>query len=136
LAVDAPSRASFAQSIADTFASFRDALRGILADDIGGRLTAAGLGGIGKGLHIPGFANGTNFAPGGLALVGERGPGLVDLPRGSRVFPNSALARPEARPRHRRRERQGRAAGVRAEHLAGRTSRRPRSPAAAPASWS
>lgn len=34
---------------------------------------------------IPAFAGGTNFAPGGLALVGERGPELVNLPRGSRV---------------------------------------------------
>lgn len=32
-----------------------------------------------------GFANGTNYAPGGLAVVGERGPELVNLPRGSRV---------------------------------------------------
>jgi tape measure domain-containing protein len=31
------------------------------------------------------FANGTPSAPGGLALVGERGPELVNLPRGSRV---------------------------------------------------
>jgi hypothetical protein len=36
-------------------------------------------------LHIPGFATGTNFAPGGLALVGEQGPELIDLPRGSQV---------------------------------------------------
>lgn len=34
---------------------------------------------------IPRFANGTRFAPGGLALVGERGPELVRLPRGSKV---------------------------------------------------
>jgi hypothetical protein len=34
---------------------------------------------------IPGFATGTNFAPGGMALVGESGPELVSLPRGSRV---------------------------------------------------
>jgi hypothetical protein len=34
---------------------------------------------------IPGFATGTNFAPGGLALVGEQGPELVNLPRGSQV---------------------------------------------------
>lgn len=34
------------------------------------------------------FALGTNFAPGGMALVGERGPELVHLPRGSRVIPN------------------------------------------------
>lgn len=37
---------------------------------------------------LAGFAMGTNFAPGGLALVGERGPEIVDLPRGSRVIPN------------------------------------------------
>lgn len=42
---------------------------------------------------IPGFANGTNYAPGGLALVGERGPELVNLPRGSQVFPNDQSAR-------------------------------------------
>lgn len=35
--------------------------------------------------NIPGFAMGTNFAPGGMALVGENGPELVKLPRGARV---------------------------------------------------
>jgi hypothetical protein len=35
---------------------------------------------------IPGFATGTRSAPGGLAVVGERGPELVNLPRGSRVY--------------------------------------------------
>ncbi|WP_311272174.1 MULTISPECIES: hypothetical protein [unclassified Rhizobium] len=34
------------------------------------------------------FANGTNYAPGGMAIVGERGPELVDLPQGSKVFSN------------------------------------------------
>ena len=43
-------------------------------------------------LPIPGFANGTNFAPGGLAIVGERGPELVNLPRGSQVMANRELA--------------------------------------------
>jgi phage-related minor tail protein len=38
-------------------------------------------------LSIPGFARGTNYAPGGMALVGEEGPELVQLPRGSRVIP-------------------------------------------------
>jgi hypothetical protein len=39
-------------------------------------------------LHlIPGFAGGTSSAPGGLALVGERGPELVNLPRGASVTP-------------------------------------------------
>ena len=50
-----------------------------------------------KGAFIPGyeffkrlgwkwFANGTNYAPGGLSVVGEQGPELVNLPRGSRVY--------------------------------------------------
>lgn len=33
------------------------------------------------------FANGTVNAPGGMAIVGERGPELVNLPRGSQVIP-------------------------------------------------
>lgn len=40
---------------------------------------------------VPGYATGTNFHPGGLAIVGERGPELVSMPRGSRVTPNKAL---------------------------------------------
>lgn len=40
---------------------------------------------------IPHFAAGTNYAPGGVALVGENGPELVDLPRGSKVVPNHML---------------------------------------------
>ena len=38
-----------------------------------------------------GFAEGTRSAPGGLALVGEKGPELVNLPRGSQVIPNDVL---------------------------------------------
>lgn len=34
------------------------------------------------------FATGTTNAPGGMSLVGERGPELVNLPRGSQVIPN------------------------------------------------
>lgn len=51
------------------------------------------IGGIfgGGGFKLPFFANGTNYAPGGLAMVGERGPELVNLPRGSQVIPNSEL---------------------------------------------
>lgn len=37
-------------------------------------------------LTTPHFATGTDNAPGGLALVGEEGPELVNLPRGSQVF--------------------------------------------------
>jgi hypothetical protein len=35
------------------------------------------------------FALGTNYAPGGMSLVGEQGPELVNLPRGSQVYTNS-----------------------------------------------
>ncbi len=36
-----------------------------------------------------GFASGTDFAPGGMAVVGEQGPEIVNLPRGSQVMNNS-----------------------------------------------
>jgi phage-related protein len=39
----------------------------------------------------PAYANGTNYHPGGYALVGEKGPELVNLPKGSRVIPNNKL---------------------------------------------
>jgi tape measure domain-containing protein len=35
----------------------------------------------------PAFARGTDFAPGGAAIVGERGPELVNLPAGAQVVP-------------------------------------------------
>lgn len=37
---------------------------------------------------LPEFANGTSYSPGGLALVGERGAEIVNLPQGSQVLPN------------------------------------------------
>lgn len=37
---------------------------------------------------VPAFAEGTSFAPGGMSLVGERGPELVNIPRGSQIFNN------------------------------------------------
>lgn len=36
--------------------------------------------------ELPKHARGTSFAPGGLTLVGEEGPELVNMPRGSRVY--------------------------------------------------
>jgi len=36
--------------------------------------------------QAPAFATGTSDAPGGLSLVGEKGPEYVSLPKGSRVF--------------------------------------------------
>ena len=87
----------FAQSIASTFTdilsgatSFREGMRGIL-EDVGSSFLQSGLSGLGGLLGLPAFANGTRFAPGGLAWVGERGPELVNLPRGSQVIPNRDL---------------------------------------------
>ena len=40
---------------------------------------------------IPGFATGTNNAPRGLAVVGERGPELVRFNGGEQVIPNHAI---------------------------------------------
>lgn len=40
---------------------------------------------------IPGFATGVQNFGGGLAVVGERGPELVNLPRGSDVIPNNQV---------------------------------------------
>lgn len=46
----------------------------------------------GKGINIPKIpmlAKGTNYFRGGYAIVGEQGPELVQLPRGSKVYPNN-----------------------------------------------
>lgn len=42
-------------------------------------------------LKIPGFATGVENFSGGLAVVGERGPEVVSLPRGSSVIPNNQI---------------------------------------------
>lgn len=61
------------------------------------------MGGIGGGFRLPNrapiptprpFANGTSYAPGGLSLVGERGPELLNLPGGSQITPNNRVIAP------------------------------------------
>jgi hypothetical protein len=48
---------------------------------------------VGKLLpFIPGFADGIDNFGGGLAVVGEKGPELLNLPRGSGVIPNHRMA--------------------------------------------
>lgn len=56
---------------------------GAAAGGIAAALFTKAIGAIG----VKGFARGTSFAPGGAALVGEQGPELINLPRGSQVFP-------------------------------------------------
>lgn len=53
----------------------------------------AGSGGIPGYDKVTGHARGTNFHPGGLAIVGEEGPELLNLPRGSQVMPNGETMR-------------------------------------------
>jgi len=56
---------------------------GAAAGGLAAALFTRAIGSIG----VKGFARGTNYAPGGVALVGEQGPELINLPRGSQVFP-------------------------------------------------
>lgn len=92
---------AFADFLFDPFAdgvdgmeqAFADAIRRMVANAASAKFFE-GVSGITSdlfGFKVPGFASGTNFAPGGLAIVGEQGPELVHLPRGSRVTPNNAL---------------------------------------------
>lgn len=56
---------------------------GGIAGGVAAALFTRAIGAIG----VKGFARGTSNAPGGVALVGEQGPELINLPRGSQVFP-------------------------------------------------
>lgn len=99
-------------SVNDAFAMMRDVFQSVIQDmiaalvrlgiqkaitaAIGGLTGGGGLPGTAggmdlRGFSIPGFAGGTDFAPGGIALVGEDGPELVNLRRGSQVIPNHEL---------------------------------------------
>lgn len=71
--------------------SFGDAIRDIVKQLASMALQALVWAPLKAALGIPGFATGTNFAPGGMAIVGEKGPELVNLPRGSEVVPNHRL---------------------------------------------
>ncbi|WP_072297759.1 phage tail tape measure protein [Paracoccus sp. SM22M-07] len=98
-----------ARSLSDVFENVRTSFLRLL-DDMASRLMSSGLQGIigglfgavdplagalqGAGLNaIPAFATGTNFAPGGLARINELGGEIVDLPRGSRVYPHDISRR-------------------------------------------
>jgi hypothetical protein len=70
---------------------------GFISGAIGGATgtpSSGGSFGSSTGNFLPGvpkFAKGTTYAPGGMALVGERGPELVNLPKGSQVIPNHKM---------------------------------------------
>ncbi len=62
---------------------------GAIAGGIAAGLFTRAIGAIG----VKGFAKGTNNAPGGIALVGEQGPELVNLPAHSQVIPSPRTSR-------------------------------------------
>lgn len=90
-----------AQSVVGTLRDLYSAIKGggffdILSGVIGAVVSFGQSGAFGVDFQkvmdsVPKFATGTNFAPGGMALVGEMGPELVNLPRGSQVVPNREL---------------------------------------------
>jgi hypothetical protein len=70
---------------------FRQMVADLLAESLRKNLAAGGAALL---KFIPGIgrnADGTNSWRGGLSLVGERGPELVNLPKGSQVIPNDVL---------------------------------------------
>ena len=90
---------TFASAFEDAIVNggdFREVLKGIEQDLLriaARKLITEKLGNLAGDFFaglIPGFAAGTPFAPGGLALVGENGPELVSLPRGSQVYPTGS----------------------------------------------
>jgi len=80
---------SVASVAADAFKKF--GLLGFIGATIGGGAVIGLFNKLVSSIKVPGFALGTNYAPGGLALIGERGPELITLPRGSQVTPNNKL---------------------------------------------
>lgn len=94
-----------AKSITDAFKDLADQVVAQIARMIANSLTESLFGEAGStgggsaggwlsslfGAFMPKHASGTDFAPGGPSLVGERGPEIVNLPRGSQVIPNHRL---------------------------------------------
>lgn len=78
-----------AQSAVASFHSLSDIGIDLNADTVAG---AFGGGSTKKssGPKLPGFANGVANFKGGMALVGENGPEVVTLPRGSSVIPSGS----------------------------------------------
>ena len=76
-------------------------LKKVIGDVVGGIGTAVSKAkDLGNAIKdkIPGFAVGTSHFSGGMAMVGERGPELVNLPAGSKVTRNEALRNSGSQP--------------------------------------
>ena len=64
---------------------------GYISSRYGDVFHVPGIVSMSKGGPYQGYAGGTDNAPGGMAIVGEHGPEMVYLPKGSSVLPNSRL---------------------------------------------
>jgi tape measure domain-containing protein len=97
------------QWVKDKFNQLKDSINGMIQalgnirmpkaltdilDKMKGLGNVPGLGALfgGRG-KLPGFANGVRNFGGGFAVVGERGPELVNLPKGADVFSNEESKR-------------------------------------------
>lgn len=80
------------QAIVGPIAGALQGLGGMFGLPTGAVTSAGGIAGaigptsVGGAPLVPAFASGTDSAPGGLAIVGEKGPELVRMPRGAQVF--------------------------------------------------
>ncbi|WP_226628427.1 hypothetical protein [Alloyangia pacifica] len=85
--------ATGAKSMGEAVSSVLSSLSDMLLTNVGNALFSGISSSLGTAIagSIPGYANGTNNHPGGLAWVGERGRELVNLPRGSQVIPHQQL---------------------------------------------
>lgn len=86
------------QGITDSIKKSINFIIELINDFIGGMNTlkipdwVPAIGGAGVDIpNIPMLAKGTEYFKGGPAIVGERGPELVDMPRGARVTSNDKL---------------------------------------------
>jgi len=76
------------KAFAPVFGSFATGLTNLFSGS--GNLSAAGNT-VPFGTLSEELAGGTNFAKGGSTLVGEKGPEIVNMPRGSQVIPNHKI---------------------------------------------
>jgi TP901 family phage tail tape measure protein len=78
------------KGLGDIWNPVANAVAGIryIMDRYGDISNVPGIRSMMNGGGYVGYARGTSFHPGGLALVGEEGPELLNLPRGSQVLPH------------------------------------------------
>lgn len=76
------------QVIADLI---RIAVQFLIFESIGRAFGVPGLGKTALKISASGHASGTDSSPGGLKMVGEKGPELLALPQGAQVAPNNLL---------------------------------------------